>query len=471
MKNKKLIYSIAVCIIAAALGITVYLNQSTGTEETSETAANTDMDAEVKEGLTEDQEEVQLYIVNTIYNVEAQAEIKAQLQEETGSGTYTMENVYYTYNPFGSNTCSLYVYFETENPASVAYTVSVEDEDISDFTHDAYQTETYMTTHEFQVIGLIPEMENTVVFTITYEDGTSDTSSITYEMGELLGEEEVQLETTVYDTEEELEDGLYVVLGNDSTQLDFMYYYDNTGTLRGEVPIIGYRSHRLLFDEDKIYYSISETEMAVMDRLGQITAVYDLGDYQLHHDYVFDDENNLIILATDTTQNTQEDIIIYLDTETGEVTELMDLGDYFPDYKEECLANADEDDDEVDWMHINTVQWLGDGSVLLSSRETSTIIKVDNVLTDPEIDYMIGSEEFWEGTEYASLLLNQDGDFTIQGGQHSITYVEDDSLEDGQYYLYLFNNNIGISNSNPDFDWSSVGLTESSAKDGDASYY
>ena len=96
-----------------------------------------------------------------------------------------------------------------------------------------------------------------------------------------------------------------------------MYYYDNQGVLRGEIPIIGYRSHRLLFADDSMYYSISETKMAKMNSLGQITAVYDLGDYKLHHDYVFDDNGNMLILATDTTQDSVEDIVLRLDVNSG----------------------------------------------------------------------------------------------------------------------------------------------------------
>ena len=37
-----------------------------------------------------------------------------------------------------------------------------------------------------------------------------------------------------------------------------------------------------------------------------------------------------------------------------------------------------------------------------------------------------------------------------------MTYVTDDSLPDGQYYLYLFNNNLGYSESRPDYDWSQI---------------
>lgn len=67
---------------------------------------------------------------------------------------------------------------------------------------------------------------------------------------------------------------------------------------------------------------------------------------------------------------------------------------------------------------------------------------------------MIGEKDFWKDTSYVSLLLNKKGDFTIQGGQHTITYETDESLADGQYYLYMFDNNIGISETRPDYDWS-----------------
>lgn len=144
-------------------------------------------------------------------------------------------------------------------------------------------------------------------------------------------------------TEEELEEGLYVVLGNDSDGLDFMYYYDNNGILRGEIPIIGYRSHRLLFSEEDMYFSISETKLARMDGMGQITAVYDSGQYELHHDYVFDDDGNILILATDTEQDSVEDVVVRLNVTDGTVDEVLDLRDLFGAYKETCVENSDRD--------------------------------------------------------------------------------------------------------------------------------
>lgn len=217
-----------------------------------------------------------------------------------------------------------------------------------------------------------------------------------------------------------------------------------------------------------MYYSISQTKIARVNRLGQVTKVYDTGDYNLHHDYVFDDEGNILTLATDTDSESVEDRIIRIDKDSGEVTEVLDMADLLGDYKKTCEEASDGD---LDWMHINTIQWLGDGQIIISSRETSTIMKIDHLYDNPSIECMIGSEDFWDGTGYESLLLTQDGDFTLQGGQHSVTYVEDDSLEDGQYYLYMYNNNIGYSESQPDFSWSSIGLTNDTGKGGDNSYY
>lgn len=428
-----------------------------------------DSQVENTSSLTKEQE-TRKEKIREIYTADYQEEASQELEKAKQEDTYTLSNMLVKENPYGTNTMSLYVYFETEKPAKVSYTVHVDDQDIADFQGQFYQDETYMTDHEYQVIGLIPEETNEVTFTVEYEDGTSETKTISHEMGELWGKEDIKLdaEDKVENAGEKLTDGLYVILGNDSSELDFMYYYDNDGILRGEIPLIGYRSHRLLFQDDRMYYSISETKMAAVNRLGQVEQIYDLGKYELHHDYVFDDDGNLLILASDSTKESVEDMIIKVDVQTGEVTEVLDLADLFGSYKETCVNNSDGD---LDWMHINTLQWLGDGSVILSSRETSTILKIDHLYDTPTLSYMIGQESFWEGTGYESYLLEKEGSFSNTGGQHSVTYVDDPSLPEGQYYLYLYNNNLGVSESQPDYDWSEIEGISESTKEGTSHYY
>ena len=465
---KKRIMTAGMLAMILAMGMTACANADTKEKSTTKKEQVSESDEKKEQKMSDNEANVmnekqkKIYEkIKKTYNAEEQQKIADELEKKKESQEYTLSNMLIEYNPFGTNTQSLYVYFETDSAVKVSYTIHVKEDDIADFSRNVYQDEEYQKEHEFQVIGLIPDTENTITFYIKNEDGSTDTKEIVYEMGSLYGEEAVQLDTDVKQSADKLEDGLYVVLGNDSPSMDFMYYYDNNGVLRGEVPLLGYRSHRLIFDENSMYYSISEKKMAQVNRLGQVTKVYDLGNYKLHHDYVFDENGNMLILATDTTQDS-------LDVNSGEVTEVLDLGDLFGEYKKTCVKNSS---DELDWMHINTIQYIGNGSVLLSSRETSTIIKVDNIYDGPVVSYIIGEKDFWKDTSYVSLLLNKKGDFTIQGGQHTITYETDESLADGQYYLYMFDNNIGISETRPDYDWSSIGLKVSSAVDGKNSKY
>lgn len=470
---KKRIMTAGMLAMILAVGITACTKADNTTKTENTSTSESDGKKEQKKSdneknvMTTEQKKIYEKIKLT-YKEEEQKKVAEELEKKKASQDYNLNNMLIEYNPFGTNTQSLYVYFKTDAAVKISYMIHVKDDGISDFSRDVYQDEEYQTEHEFQVIGLIPDTENTITFYVTNEDGSTNTKEIVYEMGSLYGEEKVQLDTDIKQSADQLEDGLYVILGNDSSSMDFMYYYDNSGVLRGEVPLLGYRSHRLIFDDNFMYYSISEKKMAQVNRLGQVTKVYSLGDYSLHHDYVFDENGNMLILATDTTQDSVEDIVLKLDVNSGEVTEVLDLGDLFGDYKKTCVKNSS---DELAWMHINTIQYMGNGSVLLSSRETSTIIKVDNLYDEPSIAYMIGEKDFWEDTSYVSCVLNKKGDFIIQGGQHTITYETDESLADGQYYLYMFNNNIGISETRPDYDWSSIGLKTSSAVDGKNSKY
>lgn len=43
--------------------------------------------------------------------------------------------------------------------------------------------------------------------------------------------------------------------------------------------------------------------------------------------------------------------------------------------------------------------------------------------------------------------------------------------EEGEYYLYLFNNNFGASSSNPSYDWKQIAGIETSMNKGKNSYY
>lgn len=403
--------------------------------------------------------------LSEIYSSEYQNACYESLIEERDESEHTLQSIFMKYNPFSSNTLSMYIYFETEQASKITYTISADG--YADFTQTAYQAKEYQKIHEFQLIGLIPDCLNTITFTAEFKDGTKQSVTKTYKMSSLMSSwGQVQLEKTVSNDSVDLGSGLYAVLGNDSDDGDFVYLYDTNGIVRGEIPIFGYRSHRLLFDGTTMWMSVSEKKMASIDHLGQITNVYDLGDYSLHHDYAFDADGNLLILATDTTQDTVEDQVVRLDLDSGDVELVMDFEDYLGDYKATTTQTK-----SWDWLHFNTIQYTEDDGIILSSRETSTIMKVKNISTEPEIQYFIGNSDLWQESGYDDYCLTQIGDFLNTGGQHTVTYETSDELEDGQYYLYLFNNNFGYSKTNPDYDWSSHEGLQTSVTEGTTSYY
>ena len=389
--------------------------------------------------------------IENVYTADYQDMADDNLKAAKSQAAATEDDIFVKENPYGTNTTSLYVYFTTDDAVSVSYTVHADG--YADFTRTAYQESQYQRTHEFQLLGLIPGKTNTITLTLTNADGDARTHTITHRGASLLGNEEVQLESTkTAETGENLGDGLYAILGNDSDEQDFMFYYDTNGVLRGEIPVLYYRSHRLLFDDDGLmWFSASTKHMVGMNRLGKLEKIYNLGsDYILHHDYALDDDGNIVMLATELNRsdNAVQDQVIKLDTTTGEVTGLLDFGEMFADYKASSThAGTDESDSNAknrwDWLHCNTIQLLEDGSALFSARETSTIIKVNDLESKPTLAYMIGEASVWAGTDEADSFLTKSGSFPDTGGQHSITYVTDDSLSDGQYYLYMFNNNFG----------------------------
>lgn len=428
--------------------------------------------------LTDEQKKLHKQIVAT-YNVEKQAVIKEKLDAEYAADSYDETTPFVKADPFGTDTLSCYVRFATTDPVAVSYEVagrkkSDDAPKVAAFSRAPHGDDALATEHEFKVIGLIPNRKNTVALTCTAQDGTSRTSTFTVKAPALKGEEEERLAVTAGESNTPLADGLFTILGNDSSKLDFMYLYDNAGQIRGEVPIIGYRSHRLLFPGDgSMSMSVSTTKMAQINAIGQVVNVWSTGDYELHHDYAFDDDGNLLVLASHAGSEADldvdraaakkdkgervnvEDLIIKIDVTTGDVSLVLDLSDVFPDLKANAKVASDGD---LDWIHINTIQWLGNGTVLLSSRETSTVIKLTDIFGTPTVDWLMGSPDFWAGSGFEDKLLQAQGDFSLNAGQHSVTYLpSSDTATTGCYQVLLYDNNFGAAESYPKFDWGQLG--------------
>src|SRR5699024_10525050 len=128
--------------------------------------------------------------------------------------------------------------------------------------------------------GSIPGEKNIITVTLHDTQGNEvDTLTWSYQAPDLLGGNEyITVETETYDTNASLTNGLYTVLGNDVTEdsnaLAYMRLYDNYGIIRSEIPIISYRSHRCLFDDNTMHISVSSTKIVGIDQTGYVSTIY-----------------------------------------------------------------------------------------------------------------------------------------------------------------------------------------------------
>lgn len=59
----------------------------------------------------------------------------------------------------------------------------------------------------------------------------------------------------------------------DSEEQAYMRLYDNYGIIRSEIPIVSYRSHRILFENNTMYFSISSTKIVGMEQTGYVSKI------------------------------------------------------------------------------------------------------------------------------------------------------------------------------------------------------
>lgn len=395
----------------------------------------------------------------TYYDITVQERLAGTLEAMKGDGmTWTATTPLAVLNPFGTASNALYLYFQTDMPTEVSYTIHVEDESIPDYTAEAMDAsgQEYTRTHEFQIIGLVPGKTNEVTMTISGSWGNArQIVSFTVDMPETRSGYATQLEVTDGISEAAQAEGLFAMMRVNG-YLGYGFFYDDAGVLRYEMVLEGFGLDRLLFDGDEIVTCVSSSKLARIDRLGRVTQVYSLDGYELHHDIGFGADGEVLALAEVAGGETVEDRVLSIDLETGDVTEILDFTQVMKGYFDMTRPVGPTDDffwqaGEWDWIHLNSLQYMPeDDSLIVSSRETSTIIKVANIHSEPAVEWLAGDSRFWEDTPYADLCLTPVGDFVPQYGQHCVELLDNEG--NGVYTLAVYNNNYWSLNSRDDFE-------------------
>lgn len=404
---------------------------------------------------------------DTIYDMDYQKTLQKNVKSYKNEKSYTLNNPLVIVNPFRTNTTGLYVYFKSDESSYLKYNVHVEDSMINDFERILYNGGKNNLTkeHEYTLVGLVPGMENNIKFELYGKDGRLISDKyFSVLMPEMNENSDLIIKKDNGSSTEELSPGLFATLGHMKGKHHNSYYYDNDGVARSEITLDGYRIDNIVFKDDLMYISVNTNKIAALDRLGSVVSVYDLGDYEMHHDFIAGTKDDLLILVDDLNSDTEEDKIISLNLKNKKVKEIIDMGDILPDYKSTAVLPAGVE--KLDWIHLNSLYLVKDDDLLLSARELSTIINIKDIYNKPQLNYMIGDKRFWEDTPYIDYVFERDGEFMLHSGQHSLQVIKDDSLKEGQYYLSFYNNNTGESRTKPGYEWINAGDTEA-----DSMYY
>ena len=365
-----------------------------------------------------------------VYQLSTQEKIQEQLLQLIESQTATFTQPLIVSNPFLTNTTGLYLAFSTDEAVKISYRIDAQG--YPSFEKNLKQNEEYSTSHQYQIIGCIPDVDNLITLTATTQDGQQQQIQFHYTPPKLSTTSEINYQVSKQESDESLSEGLFAVIGNQAGE-KATYLVDNDGYIRAEMPIVNYNSMRLVFnDQQEMFMAVSDSKIVKLNALGQVKQVLDLAntDYLLHHDYILNDKNQLIALATSKTAKKQagyvEDHIITIDLSTQEVTEIANFEELLPDLYKKATGIEEHSNNKgyLDPVHINSLQLADNQQLLVSSRETSTIIALKPDENGAyQVEYMMGDEAIWQGVgECGQLLLEKEGSFTSQYGQQQKIY-------------------------------------------------
>lgn len=329
---------------------------------------------------------------------------------------YTWEEPMVILNPYRISPLTGLILFQTDEEVGVRVTVKGKTE-AADIVGELEPA----TRHRVPMVGLYPNMENTVVLELLDDQGEiKESQEIKVQTGDLP--EKLKGKVTPVETAGESAYALTMVYGQDC-KLPFAY--DCNGDIRwyfekesGSYGLYNLSDGRIIFHDTAAYVPSQEqpqaTNLYEMDYLGRAYKLYYIPNGS-HHDVIEKEPGGNLLVLTGTLKNSYKEKIVELDRETGEIVNELELADIFG----KTYVDA------IDWAHLNTISYQPEGdTIIISARNLHSAIKID--WTTHEIVWILCDPEFWKGTEFEKYVLQPEGDFVYHFQQHSTYQLEAD---------------------------------------------
>ena len=297
-----------------------------------------------------------------------------------------------------------------------------------------------LAEQEGLIIGMIPGEKNYVSVYI-YDENNKMIAKAGYKL-DIPESETVTMKTlnVEYDREiTQLSDGLYSVFGLDGNNKvnKHILFYDNYGVIRAELPLVkggeAAETNIGLID-DKLFYAVDSKRFALVDRFGKIEKLIGLEDGAVSFGDM--DLNTAIRKAVTLSKRKGNDGIYSIDILEGQSKEIVNFNKLFAAYYKKGGSK----------LKFSSVQFINDNDILISEKNTSSVIRINNVFRNPGIKAIIsGTEEL--KSAYGNAFYSKDGDFVSQKRQNTAYVDRSEKLDKRQYHIMVFNNNTGGRNS------------------------
>ena len=282
----------------------------------------------------------------------------------------SFENPIIALNPFGTNVNSFYFFFETSYRCMVRYTITVEEETISD--HVRYvnngQENNLSKQHEFVVSGLVPGRVNYIVIELLDSTGAMREGK-TYQFmapGVNLPE---RISTVEGHAKETLCSGMYFAFPSGDNRIAA---YDNQGVLRNVTVTESGHGRKILRSADSVLYQVSDTKVAKVSSLGRVTGVVQIKKYGKIQDFSYDGYNEIYSIG----HKKKHDYLLATSFETGKTRVVYK----FPK-----------------GVSIGSMGVPQGGNLCLTAAGPSGLIMMDAITSaKPKISYVLGKKSAWK---------------------------------------------------------------------------
>lgn len=499
MKKKLLTILITSLVMIAGMGAFLWKMNSVNRQQEKKKAAllQEEMDTDTKDKALEDVDKLELqtlYLsgdkknvvtreygsVDAIYNKAKSAAAEDMLTDIKKKRDYSEEDPLWAYNPYGTNPESLYMYFKSKGRFYCRYTVSVDDDKIPDFTRtlDNGASGNVAMEHEYQIIGLVPDKTNYLIFRLyNKKDELANTLYYKVDMPKSYSGAQTILKLEEDRSKTPLQNGLYTVFAGTGTKKQAVLLYDNSGVLRGEFPTkeIGYNMEQIY---DTLVYEVDDNTLACVNELGQVVDCLEIPLHHIYGEFAYDGAGAVYVLAQPVQRSQSLGSVVKVEVNSGDVSDALDLSDIPSLVKLVKRADKSGKLKGRNYMAPDSVQVTGINQLLLGSSKYSTIMKVSNVNSlMPKLDYMMTDQKLWnisgkgkamkrlrkklltkaladgqaeptQATPIVNSILDSGKTttpelFRSQYGQNALVVEKSSNLAEGQYYVGMLNNNAG----------------------------